>query len=245
MMKIVVDKFNTEHFGITMGNLSLDRVYNVEDFKDAFSKIEDIKNFKHITLRIPTSDKETTNSAIKNGFSICDTLVEWIFTNGKSILPELEYKVVVRECQSNDLSQLKTIAKNSFKIDRFHSDKSLDNGLCDEYYEKWIENSYQGLAEKVFVAEYGGKPIGFMTAKTYKDDANGHMVLSAVSSEYRGLGVYTCLVHYCAKWMFFAHPEIKGIIVGTQIDNIAVQKAWARLGFSPYSSSYVLQMNKK
>ena len=245
MMQLFPDKFNSEHFGISMANLSIDKNYTSSEFAEELLKTENFKNYDHITLRISCDDKETTNSAIKNGFFICDTLVQWAFMNGQSLLADIEYKVQIRECNETDLPFLKDIARKSFKIDRFHSDKSLNDDLCDSYYEKWIENSFRGFAEKVFVAEYEEKPVGFITAKTYKDDEFGHMVLSAVSSDYRGLGIYTALVHYCAKWMLSSHSELKGILVGTQIDNIAVQRAWAKLGFSPYKNSYVLQLNRK
>ena len=243
-MKIEKDNFNSNHFGIEMGNVVIgNEVFDDETFRTTLLKDDDFKNYKHLTLRIPTRDKITTNAAIKTGFSICDTLVEWIFNYSKSELPVICPKVILRECDKDDLEELKIISRNSFKIDRFHSDPSLDNNLCDSYYEKWIENSYYGYAEAIIVAEYSGNVVGYTTIKTYSDDDVGHLVLSAVSEKYRGLGIYTSLIHKCVEWVHIKHPDLKGIIVGTQIDNIAVQKAWNKLGFSPFDSKYVLQMS--
>ena len=132
------------------------------------------------------------------------------------------------------------IAKGSFEKDRFHSDRHLNRNLCDKYYEKWIENSYNGFAERVIVAEYCNDAVGFTTAKTYKNDIFGHLVLSAVSNNYRGLGFYTSMIHEGVSWIFQKHDDLIGIIVGTQLDNLAVQKAWINLGFTVYSSKYVL-----
>lgn len=243
-MKINKDEFNSKHFGIAMGNVLLDRTYSEKDFAHAMQNLEELKKYCHLTLRVLTNDKVTTNSALKFGFSICDTLVEWMFSLKNPSLPKMEYKVLVRECEEEDLPYIKEIAKSSFKIDRFHSDPNLDNNLCDLYYEKWTENSFYGFAEKVLVAIYNNEVVGFTTIKTYENDPIGHLVLSAVSSKYRGLGIYTCLIHACTKWLIDNHGELEGILVGTQIDNIAVQKAWKKLNYTPYSSSYVLQLSK-
>ena len=114
-MTIKKDIFNSEHFGIEMGNLFLeDENYDNDTFKDAILSIPKHENFKHLTLRISTKDKKTTNAALKNGFCICDTLVEWVFVFNKSSLPELSHKVLLRECEDRDLEEIKLISKNSF-----------------------------------------------------------------------------------------------------------------------------------
>ena len=68
-----------------------------------------------------------------------------------------------------------------------------------------------------------------------------NLVLSAVSDKYRGIGVYTSMIHEGISWMLREHGDLMGVIVGTQLDTLAVQKAWIKLGFTVYGSSYVLQ----
>ena len=65
-------------------------------------------------------------------------------------------------------------------------------------------------------------------------------MLSAVSDKYRGIGVYTSMIYEGISWMIREHGNLKGVIVGTQLDTIAVQKAWIKLGFTVYDSFYVL-----
>ena len=165
-MKINKDEFNSKHFNVLMGNVCLDKIYSEKEFKNELSGLEDFKEYQHLTLRIPSNDKITANSAFRFGFKLCDTLVEWLFLLKSNFLPEMNYKVDIRECSEEDLPSIKHIAKSSFVIDRFHSDPNLDNDLCDLYYEKWIENSYYGFAEKVFVAVYNNDVVGFITIKT-------------------------------------------------------------------------------
>ncbi len=239
-MNIEVDKYNSEIFGILMGNVSYQDNENLADFEELNRESRN-RMIKHLTIRVSTKDKKFLNLALKDGYEIADTLVQFVFLFDKANLTKIEHKCILRDCCDEDISGLKLIARTSFAIDRFHSDEHLDNDLCDKYYEQWIENSYHGFAEKVIVAEYNNEPVGFTTGKTYVEDEFGHLVLSAVSSKYRGIGVYTSMIYEGVKWMQKEHGNLKGLIVGTQIDNIAVQKAWINLGFTVMDSYYVLQ----
>ncbi len=238
-MYIEKDIFNSEIFQMNMGNIVLDqeKEYKKSDFENLFKY-----DFQHLTVKIPAQQKQILNEVLKAGFMLMDTLTEYIFVVKRAQLPQIQHKCRLRNCRNEDLKRLKDIASSSFKRDRFHSDPYLNNELCDLYYKKWIENSYNGFAEKVIVAEYNGEPVGFTTGKTYLNEPYGHLVLSAVSEKYRGIGVYTSMIYEGIVWMLTEHPEIEGIVVGTQLDNLAVQKAWIRLGFTVYRSSYVLHI---
>ncbi len=240
-MRIVKDQFNTEIFRIGMGNLFLEEgeTSNPRSIMQIEQNAKEQK-ISHITIKIPTKNKRTLNTFLHSGYQLTDTLVEYFF-DVKKELPSVEHRCILRDAVKEDLDTLKLIARESFKIDRFHSDEHLSNELCDKYYEKWIENSFYGYAEKIIVAEHNGQVTGFTTGKTYSDSDIGHLVLSAVSSTSRGHGIYTSMIHEGISWIQKEHCEMKGVIVGTQLDNLAVQKAWIRLGFTIYSSMYVLQ----
>ena len=94
------------------------------------------------------------------------------------------------------------------------------------------------FADKVIVSEYNNTVVGFTTGKADNTQPYGHLVLSAVSDKYRGLGIYTSMIYEGIKWL--EKEGFKGLIVGTQINNIAVQKAWIKLGFTVLDSEYVL-----
>lgn len=241
-MKIVKDNFNSEIFQMDMGNVLLEEgeVPGAEEIRRLEQQAKDA-GFSHLTFKVPSTDKKTLNAVLSEGFALADTLIEYVFDMKKATLPPMQHKCTLHDCREEELEALKEIAGKSFVIDRFHSDEHLDNERCDLYYERWIDNSYHGFAEKVIVAEYNGEPVGFTTGKTYEDDEYGHLVLSAVSDKYRGIGVYTSMIHEGISWMQKEHGDLKGVIVGTQLDNLAVQKAWIKLGFTVFDSLYVLQ----
>lgn len=243
------DSFNTQHFDIKMGNIAIksdlsevnkDTLVSSLNKTIAYAKEE---GYKHLTFKVCTNQKEIIKCAVNQNMLIIDTLVRYVFDFSKSFLPEITHKCDLKDCVNNDIKYLKDIARNSFKIDRFHSDDNFPNELCDLYYDKWIENSCDGLADKVIVAHYNNEVVGFTTGNMRSDEDYSNLVLSAVSSKYRGIGVYTSMIHEGTKWLYEKKSKInKGIVVGTQIENIAVQKAWIKLGYSIFDSQYVFHI---
>lgn len=242
-MKINFDEFNSEIFQMKMGNVILSE----EDLSSGDLDVDDIINhgatmgFNHISVKIPTPYKTLFNKFASKGFFLTDLLSEYVFVFDKCTLPKIDHKTIIRDYEETDISGLMRIAKGSFDYDRFHADPTLDNQLCDKYYEQWIYNSCHGFADKILVSEFDNKVVGFTTGKADHTQEYGRLVLSAVSNEYRGLGIYTSMIYEGVKWL--EKEGFKGLIVGTQINNLAVQKAWIKLGFTVLDSEYVLHFH--
>ena len=242
-MKIQQDIFNSQIFGIKMGNIILTK----DELENGQINVRDLINhgrkegFQHISVKIPTPYKAVFNQFTGNGFYLTDTLLEYVYYFDGRKMPQIVHKTLLRDFKDSDIEGLMRIAKGSFDYDRYHSDPTLDNALCDKYYEQWIYNSCHGFADKVIVSEYNGEVVGFTTGKANHQEELGHLVLSAVSNKYRGLGIYTSMIYEGVKWL--EKEGFKGLIVGTQINNMAVQKAWIKLGFTVLDSEYVLQLH--
>ena len=241
-MLIKQDIFNSEIFGIKMGNIILTEEDLNNDSFDVESVILEGKRngFAHLSVKIPTPYKKIFNSFIFSGFYLTDTLIEYVLKYDEKPLPPMKHKMILRDFVESDIESLMEIAKGSFTFDRYHSDPFLDNNLCDKYYEQWLYNSCHGFADKIVVAEYNNEVVGFSTANADHSQELGHMVLSAVSSKYRGLGTYTSMEYELIKWL--KEEGFKGALLGTQINNVAVQKTWIKLGFTVLDSEYVLHM---
>lgn len=240
-IKIEKDQWNTKVFGLKMGNLTIKSKKYPLDYEKSLNRAlteTKLKGYKHLTCKVDTSNNEMAKALEKEKFYLVDTLVTYRFYFGKSILPPIEHQCILDDCLEKDLSHLKNIARKSFEIDRFHSDEALDNQKCDEYYDLWIENSYNGFADKVIVAKLKNEPVGFTTGKLPSKDGVGQLVLSAVSDKCRGKGVYTSMIYEGVKWL---SDKANCVQVGTQINNLAVQKAWIKLGFTVYGSEYIFQ----
>ncbi len=242
-MKIQQDKFNSEIFGIRMGNIILSDEENSDpDFRvKCVVELGKTEGFDHLSIKIPTRNKSLLNQFLQSGFYLTDTLCEYIYKYDGRKLPALQHKTVLRAYTESDIHGMMQIARDSFAYDRYHSDPTLDNSLCDLYYEKWVYNSCHGFADKIIVSEYEKNVVGFTTGKADHSQEYGHLVLSAVSSKFRGLGIYTSMIYEGVKWI--ESEGFQGLIVGTQINNFAVQKAWIKLGFTVLDSEYVLHLH--
>ena len=242
-MRVIKDEYNSAIFRIQMGNVLLEEKEYTQGNLDVSNIIRLARenSFDHLSVKVPTEYKKNFNSFLKQGFYLTDTLVRYIHVFGEGKLPDIRSKTIIRDYKPNDVDALMAIAKSSFVFDRFHSDKSLDGALSDKYYERWIYNSCNGFADKVIVSEHNGEVAGFTTGKNDPADRYGHLVLSAVSPKFRGLGIYTSMIYKGIQWI--ADEGYEGVIVGTQINNIAVQKAWIKLGFTVLDSQYILHMH--
>lgn len=246
-MVIKSDKFNSEIFGVNWGNIILSN-NEVIDFGSIrnMEKAASSDGYNYLSIKIPTTEKRTVNSFLSSGYYLVDTLITYYYPASKK-LRDVEDLCILRDCRDCDLNEIKRIAHNSFKQDRFHSDPNLSDVLCDRYYEKWVENSYHGLSERTIVAEYQGHVAGFLTVTTSKNESDlkryGHIVLVAVDEPFRGKKINTSMIHEGVQWMIGHHPDLVGILAGTQIEVKGSQRTWISLGFTAYDSMYVLHKN--
>lgn len=246
-IRVNIDQFNSEHFGIQMGNMDISLTNQAAPLPiiiQAIRKgIHDSKKegIEHLACKMDTNCKHIVYALQKNDFLLVNTLMTYYFDFDKCRCPEFSYQCRIGDCQEKDLPVLKEIARTSFRFDRFHSDPTLPNNLCDQYYEKWIENSYYGFADKIIVAYLHDKPAGFATAKYMDKDACIRFVIAAVAPEARGKGVFGSMRY--AKMQWAAHlakkdPRIKGIFDGTQVNNLGIQRTCISGGFTIYGSQY-------
>ena len=127
-----------------------------------------------------------------------------------------------------------------FRIDRFHSDPNLSRENADEYYRSWVINSFNGFADGAILPMIDDKIVGFTTYKINNVDfQTSTMVLSAVDSEYMGQGVYYNMIK---KGTLELLKHSKKIRVGTQVDNIPVQRTWQKLGYKLVEIKYIFTL---
>ena len=139
----------------------------------------------------------------------------------------------------NEAEKVRTLAAESFKgySGHYHADNRLDPKKCDEVYSSWAFNSciYKDFANEVLVAVLENRIVGF-AALRINDSKEGEVVLNGVLPEFQRMGIYRMLIENSIIW--FMRQGMKRMIISTQITNIAVQKAWVRVGFQPHSSFY-------
>lgn len=171
------------------------------------------------------------------GFYLVDAHCTYICDFSKHKIPKISYEPhILREYKESDSKILIEIAEKSFLIDRYHSDLKLSNHKCNAFYSSWTINSCKGeIADHVVVVEKEGEPVGYMTYVYYGNfnrtiNTNlGGFILSAVTPKARKEGIYSKMIHYGMKWL--GEKGTNYATLGTQINNISVQRSWLKFGF--------------
>jgi len=234
----LVIKFNaleSERFGariahVTDPHVALDQV-NIAAREDAIDML---------TLRIDSSAIARVQDLESDGYRLMDTLV--YYERALDDLPPLgpaPDTELIRLAVPDDAAAVAHVARLGFKgySGHYHTDPRLSSEAADAAYTDWAEKSIIGCDDTapVLVAETEGVITGFMTAR-FTSDTMGEAVLSAIHPQSQGGGMYGRLFAAVMKTV----KELGGtrLSTSTQLNNLAVQRAWVGKGLRMSNSLY-------
>ena len=139
---------------------------------------------------------------------------------------------IIRLWKPGDISELKAIARTNHLDSRFYFDGNFPVDSSGALYETWIEKSCHGYADVVFVAEFEGRPAGYISCHLRNGGA-GQIGLTGVASYAQGKGLGGDLVQASLRW--FAASGVKLVSVVTQGRNVRAQRLYQRFGFTTRS----------
>ena len=88
-----------------------------------------------------------------------------------------------------EIKDLYDLAFESGKMSRFNLDKNFGRNNFEELYRKWIDNSLnKKFADDVLVYQEDNQILGFVTYKTYKDEATVGLIAVNSISQGKGIG---------------------------------------------------------
>lgn len=233
MAEIRLKTWDTEHFGIKIGEYILDTGGDVgEDVARAGGEA-----YSLLVARIAADRIEIVNALERNGFELKDTIVHYRVDLGEAeyFAPTSDFNV--REATTDDLPAVREIAKGAFRdyIGHFHKDRRLDRQRCDELYERWAENSMKDkdLADTVLIAEENRSILGFFAIKlTANHESQG--ILSGTAIEAQGRGIYTAFIKEAINWS--KRQNLRDLVLGSQVNNYRVQNVWMKVGARVFRS---------
>jgi len=196
------------------------------------------KGIKHISFQVNSQEISLIHALEKNGFTLMDTIIIYSISlkniDFENFKLNLEY--FIREAKKKDLPAMQELAGKAFFtpnmfLSRFYVDPLLRK-RASILYKEWLKNSFNGeQADIVLVAEIKNKPVGFITCQLPKRESIeifnrkiATIPLNAVSSKFRGRGVYNCIMEHALKW--FKEQEVDIVEIKTQIINLPVQRVW-------------------
>lgn len=134
----------------------------------------------------------------------------------------------VRPSTPADVSELRTIARQSHGASRFYYDPNFPTALCDALYETWIAKSCEGYADVVLVGERDSRVTGYVSCHLGGAET-GRIGLLAVAPDAQGKGVGRLLVEAARRW--FAQQGMRRMTVVSQGRNAQALRLYQRCGF--------------
>ena len=241
------DHFDSENFGFACYRIT-DLLVFSEEFnevnlvvKNLISTLEDELSsiskpfylFFSLNSNMQNAD-HIFNSLTKNNFYFIHTLLT--FRSKKQRFESRQYfpeeNILIRTANKSDVEQVANIAQGLFKFSRFHLDPFLDNERASLLLKRSAENSIlQEFVDIMFVAEIQDKVVAYYSAKKRYiadfDKTVGDIVISAVDSKFRGLGLFSKLDDHILNW-FADNTDFAEM--GTYLGNYPVHKTWINKG---------------
>lgn len=248
--KLLSESYKTDFFVVHFYFVDIDTLHDLEQEKSILKLLQHLmKEIKwkngYYNLKLPTNivDLIRAYNLLEESFIFCGGTVEQYIYNQKAQdnnKSSLYIFMSDKEYISKYRDELLNMTYRSFETyqGQYHLSYVIGDKAGD-VYRNWINGSLLPESnDKIVIAEYENKPIGFVTIK--EDDFAVQGVLSAVLSEYRQYGAYKAMIAYIIN---YAYDTGKGFITGTQFDNFIVQGTWNALGMKPFYSFYNIHFN--
>lgn len=239
MEYLVLSEYDTKHFGKKIARLN---PCPIEFIPSLFTKAKN-DGIEMVIARCKTSDMATVHKLESVGSKLMDTIVTYHLGLDESFKPLSNNNIKIRDFMESDTDSVIEIAELAFTnyIGHFHNDPKLDGFLCDKLYKKWAKNSYyeENFADKLFVAEFELNGVtslaGFHSFKI-EQETNCRGVLTATHPSFQGKGIYRALLLNSLIWA--TDLGLKNMYIGTQVNNLKIQKIWTSFGFTISDSYY-------
>lgn len=234
-MPIEINHLETARFGIVAA-----RIVDAAASPAAVNEAARAQGVQMLTARIEVSDLPRVHAFEEAGYRLMDTLV--YYDRPLETLPSraaLFDGLTCRFALPEDAPAVAAVARAGFQgyMGHYHADPRLDDAAADAAYVEWAENSTVRISADapVLLANSHDQTVGFLTLRS-NSSQEAEVVLNAVHPALQRRGVYRALLINAIYWA--KDVGAKRIIISTQINNYAVQRAWSRLGFTHYRSLY-------
>jgi ribosomal protein S18 acetylase RimI-like enzyme len=229
------DEYDSEHFGINVGKMTVilpNSNLSVNNLTYLFEKAKKeaaAHNLDVLISRVELNKIRIIQSMEKAGALLTGVLITF-HTNvesGRKYAPLSPIEVI--EASNEDEKKLTEIARCAFKNDQYHSDPNFSKSKCDEFYARWVSNSFKN--GRILLARGKNEILGFIICRIHRISDNynfGVIDLIAVREDYQGKGIGFLLVTKALDWF---SKFTKSVYVGTHAANISAVRLYEKANF--------------
>ncbi len=199
------------------------------------------EKYEFLIGKVYTDDVISIHAFEEAGFLLVDTLLDYSVDFrkvefNKIPVPEVAQGVKIRFAEKRDADELADLARLSFAnhFGRYHSDPHISRKNATQTYVEWMNSSLNGYADYFVLAEIDDRIAGLsIWKKTSTLEKNlpirlGHYSIGAIHPDFFGRRLFSILTY---EGMKLLQPEVDMIEGPTHINNYAVQRGYARLGW--------------
>jgi ribosomal protein S18 acetylase RimI-like enzyme len=217
---------------------------------DENSLSEQIKkhNVDVLILRLPTSTKAEHYKLLNLPYPVlhADTLVYYkcdLSKTGNFPLRDDFSLVPVNKDSSEAIKNLIPIVFDGYQ-NHYFSNPLFDKSKIIDGIVEWGLSFFEDSKKICLLAQNDKKQIAaFICVNLDSNQKTGDLILAGVAPEFSNQGIYSFLIQQTLS--FLTDNGYKEVLTSTQIQNVAVQKAWIKSGLSLAYSIDTYHINSK
>lgn len=193
------------------------------------------QDVRMLIARCATRNLAVAQAMESAGFRLMDTLLEYRRPLTGSLGSADSSIWAAGPDDADEVAAIAALAFHSYN-GHYHADSRLDRADCDAVYTSWARSACQSPSPQniLLVSGAPGSLTGFASFRRNADQ--GELSLYAVHPQHQGSGLGRRLVETGLQWTA-EHGALEAVS-WTQITNLASQRLWVKLGFSPAESFY-------
>jgi dTDP-4-amino-4,6-dideoxy-D-galactose acyltransferase len=222
-------EWDSRFFGRRIGRLKTNRLApNLMPLVESWCRAQRIECLYFLA---DPNHEETSRLATEHHFQFVDARVT-LDLELSPATPVPGESELIRLARATDLPALRQMARRLHHDSRFFFDNRFDPALSERMFEAWIEKSCARPEGPVFVADWAGRPAGYIACRQPQPDL-GQVDLLGVDDSAQGNGLGGKLISTALRW--FAAQPVRRVQVVTQGRNVRAQRLYQRSGFVTHS----------
>lgn len=198
-----------------------------------------------VILRVPSSSQHQLSRLDRIGFPyvVADTLVHYVSDLASPSDPLRNEGLYLEQVATETLPILESLVREIFPgyTNHYNSNPLLPLDDVLDGYVEWAANYALGEDTAAYLVRTDEDIVGFATCRFDRDAGVSEGVLYGVRPSAAGRGVYTDIIRLTRD--LSRERGFDKMTVSTQTQNLAVQKAWIRSGFTVLRSEVTIHIN--
>lgn len=172
---------------------------------------------------------------------VADVLVYWEAPPERvlELTPVARRELSVSPASSEDggdAALLEELVRDSFQRygNHYLANPDLDPAAALDGYVEWAQAALSRRADNVLLLREERRAVGLATLTQGSDDDDLEVELAGLRGNGQGRGLYAHLLRACAEEA--RRRGSRRLLISTQVQNVRVQRAWARAGLVPFAA---------